>query len=345
MHDIADAHIVERHIDRFAITDHTCRFCLQTHQTADCGRGAAFGTCLQITTNQDQRDNDCRCLEVNIHCAFGQNIRPEGCNDGEAPCGCRSDDHQRIHVWCAAQQCRNAFLEKAHTGAKQHHCGEHELEIPAVLHSDRVHDEHVHSRNDMRSHFKNENRQRQNCGKDNALLQFCSFCIALVRLRFLRRIAARFIKRTGFVTCSLDCLDKVTERHLTRKLYMCTLCRKIDTGARYARNGVQCLFDLADAGRAGHAFNSEISATGWHVIASLANGIDDRRHIGSCFKGHVSAFSCKIDQHLVNARHLRHGFFNGRNTGSATHALNGNGKTCGFRFDWLVHGNPFQPLF
>ncbi|MCY1243236.1 hypothetical protein D9M72_562420 [compost metagenome] len=126
---------------------------------------------------------------------------------------------------------------------------------------------------------------------------------------------------------------------------MCTLGRKIDTGAGNTRNCVQCLFNFADTGRTGHAFDSEIGAPGWYVVTGLADGIDDRRHIGGCFKSYISAFGRKIDQNLFNARHFRNGFLNGRHTGRAAHALNGNGKTCVFGFDWLVHGNPFQPLF
>lgn len=105
------------------------------------------------------------------------------------------------------------FLKKAHTRAEEDKCCQHKLEIPAVLHSNRVHDEHVQRWNDMRSHFKNENRQGQNRSKDDVLFQLKRFRIALVRLRFLLGIVACLFKRTRFIARGFNRLDKITKRH------------------------------------------------------------------------------------------------------------------------------------
>ncbi|MNL71880.1 hypothetical protein D3C87_1971060 [compost metagenome] len=92
---------------------------------------------------------------------------------------------------------------------------------------------------------------------------------------------------------------------------MGTFSCEINTGACYARHSIPRLLNLADAGSASHAFNSEIDAPCRDIITRLANGIDHRRQIRFALESHVGAFRCKIDGNLVDARNFGHGFFNG----------------------------------
>ncbi len=186
------------------------------------------------------------------------------------------------------------------------------MQIPAVLHADAVHDEHMNRRDEMRPHFQHEDGQCQEGGKDDAFLQLCRFRIPLFGLGFLFVAALPVIKRPRLIAGSFNGLDKLVDRHLPGQIDMRPLRCKVDAGAGHARHAVQSLFDLADAGRAAHALDGQIDAGGGHFIARLANGIDHRRQIRRALESHVGAFRCEIDGHLVDARNLGDSFFHGR---------------------------------
>lgn len=127
-------------------------------------------------------------------------------------------------------------FEKAHTGAEEYQRGQDKLEIPAVLHPDGFHYKHMHRRNEVRSHLKNEYWKCENGCQNNILFQLNRFRVALVGLCFLLNVAACLIKRTRFIARFFNRLYQISDCDLSCKLNMRALSCEVDAGARNARN-------------------------------------------------------------------------------------------------------------
>ena len=59
---------------------------LQSHQPGNSGTRPALGPGFEIAAEQDQRNDDGRCLEIDIHCAFRQHGGKKRGDGGVAPC-------------------------------------------------------------------------------------------------------------------------------------------------------------------------------------------------------------------------------------------------------------------
>ncbi len=80
------------------------------------------------------------------------------------------------------------FSEEPQTWAEEHERGEYELQIPALLHADLFHDEHMDRGHEMRPHFQHEHGYRQDGGNGEADLEAAQFGFTPVGLALFLRL-------------------------------------------------------------------------------------------------------------------------------------------------------------
>ncbi len=308
--DVAGDNVRNVHLLNPSVAAHACRFGLQADQAFDGFGRPSLGAGLQEAAEQNERDDDCRSFEVDVDRPRRKERRRE-CGDERIEIGCHgADGDQRVHVGGAAQQCGKALLIETDARNEQHKRGQSELDVPVPLHPDRSHDQIMHSRDRVRTHFENEDRQGQQSRQ-------CDVALQSNRLGFFTGsgfpvVSAASINGLCAVTRPLDRLDE--QRHIHIALDYCPLSCKVYCCRDHAGNSFQGALHGPNAGGTGHAVNGELGGSGRNGIAGLLDAADQRLTIHRSGSHDIGPFRGEIDGGAFDAGHGLERLFNAANT-------------------------------
>ena len=216
---------------------------------------------LQHAAQQNQRDDDGGCLEIDVAGRLGQPLRREGGHHGIAPGGAGAQRHQRVHLGRAPPQGHEALAEEVPARPGQHQRGQRELQQPAVLPADIGQHPVVHGGNQVRAHLQHEDGQGQGQRDAEGLLQAAGLGVAGLGLAF--GVIVLGGDGAGLVA---DLADGVHQRLGVGGGRVegdpRALGGQIHLGLGHARHAGQGLLDALDAGRAGHALDGELQLAG-----------------------------------------------------------------------------------
>ncbi len=131
--------MLDSNLDRFTVADDTRRLRLQAHQLPDRLARSSAGDRLEILAEQDQRDDGCRCLEVDMRCAGWKQLGNERRDDRIAERGACSDHHECVHIGTAMAHCCKTCPVEPEAGTELDDRGKREQEIVERLHRNDSH--------------------------------------------------------------------------------------------------------------------------------------------------------------------------------------------------------------
>jgi len=325
LNEVAQDYLGDRNVHRAALAHDMRHLGLQPDQALDGFGGATLGAGLEKAPQQDQRDDDGRCLVVDVHRTGWQQAGSEGGDQRIAECGSGADGDQRVHVRRQAYQGGETLLIETPAGNDQYQQRQRELQIPALLKADGRHDPLVHAGNHVRAHFKHEHRQRQQRGQDQVALEFGSLGVLLFHILVAGLRGA--IDSASLVANLADSGEQILHGH--HATHPGPFGRQVHRGFLDAGHGFECPLDTAHAGGAGHARDRQLDGIGGHVVADLFDRLDQRHAIDGARQANVRSFGGQVDGYTVHAFDPGQGRLDSADTAGAGHALDGQTDGCG----------------
>src|SRR5690606_38877298 len=212
-----------------------------------------------------------------------------------------------------------ALLVEATTGYRQDCQSQHELQIPALLHSDSGVDPLMHAWDKVRTHLQDEHRQGQDKGQDKVPLEPGLFGIAPFA-RLIHRLRSG-IDTAGFITCCGHSLDQ--EPGLCHASYGGAFGGQVDRGLGYARNSEQRFFYAADTRCAVHALHFQLDDLGRYVVTRLLDGMDQCHFVNVTVSPDLRSFGGQIHRNRIDAFDFAQSRLDPAHTARTIHSLNG----------------------
>ena len=298
--DVADDDILESDFDRRSIPQDARGLGLEADQMLDGRTGAALRPRLQAAAKQDQRHDHGGGFEIDVRGSGRKQARREGDERGIGEGGAGAERDERVHIGGAAPQRRESCREKAQARPEQNQRGQDELDDPARLHADRVHDEHVNGGKQVRAHFEREDGRRQSQGQEERARELLRFPPRRSARRWCGRVRLDLLRRITSRGCRLG--ENPGIRDPRHKAHRPGFGGQIDIGLDHAGNFLERLLDVIHAGGAAHFLDVEPRRFNRGPITRLADRRDDRGDIGRSRKGHLGALRREIDRGRSNAR-------------------------------------------
>ena len=248
---------------------------LHADQSADRLRRAALGLRLQKPAQQDQRDDDCRRFEIDVHRPGRQQTWKEGrhhrIGKGRRCAHC----DKTVHVGGKPPQRGIALEIKTTPRLQQDQRGQHELQHPACLHADGGHDQMMDGSKKMRAHFQREDGQAQHCRNHQVAAQHG--LLHLLARRAFGIARGRGLNQPRAIT---DRLDRILQQSgVCRPGHGSPFGGQIDVGRHNARHCGQGPFYPRHTRGTGHAFDGNIHSLRRHGIAHPVHRRDQSRAV------------------------------------------------------------------
>ncbi|MNN08675.1 hypothetical protein D3C81_1215360 [compost metagenome] len=223
----------------------------------------------------------------------------------QAVAGAGADGHQQVHVAGAGAHGFPRSDIKTRTENELHRGGQDKLR------PGRQHPVDAKGLQQHRQHQRQGQQHRQ--GHRPALLAQAAFGIGLVDFGTLRQ-ACRVAGMT-------DGIDQHAAVDLAKQLQVRAFVGQVDGYLLHARNLGQGAFDAPGAGGAGHAADLQLEGLGWHAVAGLLNGFDQRwQAVGRGLD--PGLFGGQVDTDLFGTNDLAQGALDPASTAGAGHAGN-----------------------
>ena len=116
-------HGFDGHFDGLPVPNDTGGLGLQLQKFFDCLRRPAFGDVLEVASQQNERHDYCRCLEIAFGGTGGKESWNQQCCDGVEIGSAGADHNQAVHARIGMAQFSVPGPEKPQSGIKQHRRG------------------------------------------------------------------------------------------------------------------------------------------------------------------------------------------------------------------------------
>ncbi len=168
----------------------------------------------------------------------------------------------------------------------------------------------MHSRDRVRPHFENEDRQGQQSSQCDVTLE--RYCLGFLAFRDLLVTCPASVNCSRAVARRLHCLDE--ERRVCIAVDAGTFGCKVYRCRDHAGNSSQGALHGSNAGGTGHAVNGELGGSGRDRIAGLLDAADQRLTIHRSGSHDIGPFRGEIDGGAFDAGHGLERLFNAANT-------------------------------
>ena len=316
---ITGQHLGHRHIDQLTVPLHMGHSRLQADQTLDRLGSPPPGLGFQIATEQDQRDYHRRRFVIDVDRALGQQSRQEGGDHRIAIGRSGTHRHQRVHVGCQPQQCRNALLIETPPRQDQHQGGQDKLQIPAVLHADGAVHQLVHAGDHVRAHLDDEHRQGQHRSNQQVAPQGLAFALLARCIGF--GTGTGLAQQTSGIPGSGH---RIHQRLFTgHTLDAGPLGGQIHHHSGHSGHRLEHPLDPTDTGGAGHVLHRQLGGAGQHPVTGLLHRLHQRGTVQRSGSADIRPLGRQVDRHRLHPLDPGQGLFHPPDTGSTGHALDG----------------------
>ena len=183
----------------------------------------------------------------------------------------------------------------------------------------------VHCRDQVRSHFQDKHRQRQDGGQPQVTFQGGLFgLLALFQLLLHGGAVAGLARR---IAGTRDGIDQGL--HIGTAVHGGALGRQVDAGAADTGHLLQRPLDTRHAGGTGHFLDRELNSLLRHGIAGLFDCGNQAGAISTVHRD-IGAFGRQVDGGIADAGDFLQGAFDPAYTGGAGHALYGQADLVGW---------------
>ena len=278
---------LDRHLDRFAIADDAGGFRLQLQELLDRLGGTAFGDVLEVASQQDQRHDHRRRLEVAHGGISREKAGYQQSGDRIEVGGARADHDQTVHARVEMSKFGITTAIEARPGIELHGRGQQPLDAHPAAMRHQTRQERIKVGNHF-SHGDDDHRDGEHCREHDPVAKPSSLAILVVRL-LLRLGFLRFIARLA--DGMLNACQRYGPRQETDEGL---LGRQIDTRLHHAGQLAERSFYPRDAGSAAHAGDGNLEALHHRLIARRFDGAEQAGRRGTSLhldrrllRGHV----------------------------------------------------------